>query len=292
MPSGLIVKGVKGLYSVKDGHNIHICTVRGIFRREGLTPVPGDLVEFTVTDSKKSTGLITRIEQRKSMLVRPNVSNFNQVIAVFSAKSPEPDLLLLDKLIVSALVGRLDVVICINKIDLDDTGLYELIDSEYGKCGFNVICSSSMTESGLDKLRDSMKDKFSVLAGPSGAGKSTIINNIAGRVVMKTGDVSYKTQTGRHTTKHAEVMELDFGGLVIDTPGFSLLELDCIRYNELQHFYPEFRGLLDGCRFKTCRHVGEPGCKVAEAVECGSIGRGRYARYIELFKELKSIKDY
>jgi len=268
------------------------CKARGVFRKDGMTPLPGDRVLFTVTDENGEKGFIDEILLRKSVLARPAVANVDQVIAVIAACSPDPDLLLLDKLLITASRKDLDVFICINKIDLDPVMKYGSIIAAYEKAGYFVVPVSSKTDTGYDCLISKLKGRVSVMAGQSGVGKSTILNKITGSLSMETGDISGKIMRGRHTTRHAQLFELDSGGYIVDTPGFSLLDLPDTKPEELQFYYPEFHEFSCMCRFRGCSHIAEPGCLVKESVNSGKFDFQRYQRYILLYNALKQNKTF
>ena len=287
MPFGIIIRGIAGFYyvSVKDDC-IYECRARGIFRKKGLTPLTGDRVAFTVTDPEKKKGNIDEIIDRSTVLVRPAVANVDQVIAVIAVESPEPDLLLLDKILVTAEEKGIKAVVCINKTDLDKDGNRAKLRLPYAKAGYDVIETSIEETEGFNKLKGALRDHISVFAGQSGVGKSTLLNRIMDTVVMETGSVS-QIGRGRHTTRHAELIELPEGGYLVDTPGFSSYELSGICYDQLQYLYPEFEEHIPKCSFTDCSHVNEMGCAVRKAVDEGSIEEGRYIRYAELYKVLK-----
>ncbi len=291
MPSGIITRGIGGFYYVKTESGVYECKARGIFRKEDITPLPGDRVVISIIDEYAYKGSIDRILPRESELIRPAVANVNQLAVVIAVKSPVPDFVLLDKLLVTARLKNINPLILINKVDLDDGEEYKKILNTYSKTGIKLILLSSKLDMGFDILTEAMKDKITVFAGQSGVGKSTILNRILKLSVMKTGEVSNKIERGRHTTRHAELIELESGGLVVDTPGFSSFELEGITCDDLGMYYPEFEEYLEGCRFSHCSHISEPCCAVKEAVEEGYIGEDRYLRYIELYKVLKKQKD-
>lgn len=291
MPSGIILKGIGGFYYVSTPEGVYECKARGIFRKNDLTPLPGDRVIFTVTDELKKKGSMDEIQPRDSELVRPAVANVNQVVIVVSIKSPEPDLLLLDKLLVTAEMKNIGIIICINKIDLASEDEYGKLSGTYTRAGYKVILSSSKLQMRLEDLREALAGRISVFAGQSGVGKSTILNRILNSQVMQTGDISERIDRGKHTTRHAELVELDSGGYLVDTPGFSSFELGDIQHDELQLYYPEFRDHITGCRFTRCSHVSEPDCKVKEAMEQELIDRKRHERYAVLYDILKQRKD-
>ena len=292
MPSGIIIRGIGGFYYVSSEEDgIYECKARGVFRLKELTPLTGDRVVFSVTDPQKKTGYIEEILPRDSVLVRPAAANVDQVIAVVAAKSPEPDLLLLDKILVTAEKKEIRAVVLINKIDLDINDSRAEIRDSYTKAGYDVIETSFEETSGFMMLRNIMKDHISVFAGQSGVGKSTLLNRVMENVVMKTGSVSKKIERGRHTTRHAELVKLPEGGYVVDTPGFSSYELSEIDHTELQYLYPEFADHIPGCRFTGCSHISELGCGVKKAVDEGLISRGRYRRFAELYSILKQESD-
>lgn len=292
MPSGIILKGIGGFYYVKTNEGIFECKARGIFRKEGLSPLPGDTVAISVVDEKEKTGWVEEIAQRKSQLVRPAVANVSQIIVVIAASSPEPDLQLLDKLLITGEKLNLGLKLCINKIDLDKDSEYRKIELAYQKAGYQVLLTSSKTETGFEDLKHVLPGNITVFAGQSGVGKSTIINSIMNSWIMPTGELSIKLERGKHTTRHAELIELAFGGFIADTPGFSSFELNEIEPSELELYYPEFRERYGRCRFTGCSHISEPGCSVKEAVEEGLIDRGRYNRYILLYNSLKQNRTY
>lgn len=292
MPSGIILKGIGGFYYVKTNEGIFECKARGIFRKEGLSPLPGDTVAISVVDEKEKTGWIEEIAIRKSQLVRPAVANVSQIIVVIAASSPEPDLQLLDKLLITGEKLNLGIKLCINKIDLDKNSEYRKIELAYQKAGYQVLLTSSKTETGFEDLKHVLPGNITVFAGQSGVGKSTIINSIMNTWIMPTGELSMKLERGKHTTRHAELIELTFGGFIADTPGFSSFELNEIEPNELELYYPEFRERYGKCRFTGCSHISEPGCCIKEAVEEGLIDRGRYNRYILLYDSLKQNRTY
>lgn len=288
MPSGTIIKGISGFYYVSsDDDGIYECKARGIFRKDELTPLVGDRVLFSVTESLKKKGNIEEIKERSSFLERPAVANTDQLIAVIAIKSPEPDMLLMDKLLVTAGMKEINTVICINKTDLDEENVMEEMSEPYIKAGYRVIGTSSVSNTGFDELRMVLTGRISVFAGQSGVGKSTLLNRIMNTMVMETGGLSRKTERGRHTTRHVELISLADGGFVVDTPGFSLFELSGITHTELQYHYPEFREHIGRCRFTGCSHVDEPGCSVKTAVDNKQVNGGRYARYTELYAMLK-----
>ncbi len=293
MPSGIIIKGIGGFYYVKTSDGIYECKARGVFRKEDISPLTGDRVHISITDEEKMTGSLDSIEPRYSQLVRPAVANVNQIAIVIAAKSPSPDFMLLDKLLITAEMKGLTPVICINKIDLDEDGKCSEIESVYQKAGYSVVKLSKVLGIGYDAFRELLTDKITVLAGQSGVGKSTILNHIMNSMVMQTGNISEKIERGKHTTRHAELLQLEDGGFIVDSPGFSSFELADLEHTELEAHYPEFRDHLGKCRFTGCSHLNEPDCEVKKAFQQGQIDSGRYSRYSELFNTIKNIpKDY
>lgn len=287
MPSGIIIKGIGGFYYVSSEDGIYECKARGIFRKEGLTPLTGDQVVFSISDPLLKKGSIEQISGRSSLLVRPAVANVNQLVAVMAAKSPDPDLLLLDKLLVTAEKNEMKAVLCINKIDLDIQGRAEAVGKDYSMAGYTVILTSSKANTGFDELKAALNGHISVFAGQSGVGKSTILNRIMNTMVMKTGSISDKIERGKHTTRHAELILLEDGGYVADTPGFSSFEIAGISHTKLQYYFPEFADHIGDCRYTGCSHINEPGCSIKQAVEEKTISRDRYERYVELYSILK-----
>ncbi len=296
MCQGRIVKGIGGFYYVDTNLGLIECRPRGIFRKDNLTPLVGDRVKISLVQGNTLQGVIQEILPRKNQLLRPNVANVEQCVVVSAVARPKPDLLLLDRLLVLAVVNGLDSIICFNKMDLDLSGEYKNVIDTYRQAGYNVICTSTKTGQGIDRLIDALKDKVSVFAGMSGVGKSSIMNRLQPKLNLKTGEISHKLRRGRHTTRHAQLLELEFGGMVVDTPGFSSLnlgsvkELRDIEESDFCYFYPEFEDYLEKCRFKGCIHLKEPGCRVKQAVEGDKIASFRYENYICLLEELRQSR--
>lgn len=288
MPSGIIIKGIGGFYYVSaENGDIVECKARGIFRKNKLTPLAGDRVVFSLTDSTQKKGSIDQIEERSSILVRPAVVNVNQMVAVIAARSPEPDMILLDKLLVTAEGKGIKAVVCINKTDLDVDNNKAALRRAYLIAGYDVVETNMEETDGFNELKLLLKDHISVFAGQSGVGKSTLLNRVMNTLVMKTGVLSDRLDRGKHTTRHAELIGLAGGGYVVDTPGFSSFELAGVSYQELQQLYPEFGEYVQHCRFAGCSHINEPDCAVKRALEDRLIDSGRYQRYVELHALLK-----
>lgn len=291
MPEGLILKGIGGFYQVEGDDGLYECKTRGIFRKKGITPLPGDYVQFTITNEALHEGWIEEIKERTNYFVRPPVANVKQLAVVMAAACPEPDYLLADKLLVSALKNDIQPFVIINKTDLADRESLQQMEANYQSAGFPVILMSKVTMQGYDILHDRLRGSCTVFAGQSGVGKSTILNIIMDKWVMETNTVSEKIQRGRHTTRHVQLLPLDCRGYVADTPGFSSFSLDDIRHDELTWYYPEFEKVHGTCRFHGCRHINEPGCAVKGAVEAGKIASKRYECYRKLYEELKEIYE-
>jgi ribosome biogenesis GTPase / thiamine phosphate phosphatase len=287
LPSGIIIKGIGGFYYVKAENGIYECKARGIFRKDETIPLPGDRVIISVIEEEKKIGSLDEIMPRESHLIRPAVANVNQIAVVLAIKSPSPDFMLLDKLLITAESERLHVIICINKIDLCENLELEKILKAYNKTGYKIISLSSKKDYGFDELRAALDKRITVFAGQSGVGKSTILNRIMNYQVMQTGKVSEKIKRGKHTTRHAELVELVSGGYVVDTPGFSSFELMELNHENLELYYPEFDAYLNKCRFTGCSHISEPSCSIKEALSNGDISAERYQRYVELYNFLK-----
>lgn len=287
MQPGIIVKGIGGFYYVKTESGIYECKARGIFRKDSYAPLPGDKVSISVSGNDEKVGNIEEIFPRESQLIRPTVANVNQIAIVIATKSPQPDFLLLDKLLITVEQKKISAVVCINKMDLAQDMEYKNVAKSYEKAGYKVVALSSAIEKGFDELESVLKGKTTAFAGQSGVGKSTILNKVLNSYVMETGKVSERIERGRHTTRHAELIELKSGGFVVDTPGFSSFELDGLEAGELQNFYPEFQEFFGRCKFTGCMHISEPGCEVKAALEKGILDGGRHARYVGFYNMLK-----
>ncbi len=283
MQQGIIIKGIGGFYYVKtdDGEVIE-CKARGVFRKKKILPMVGDRVEV-------SNGQITEIFERKNFMVRPPVANIDVLLIVVASKHPDPNLFLIDKLLVYAKERGIEAVICINKTDL---GKKEDLAEIYEKAGYRVISVSAETEDNISELKELLKDRVTAFSGLSGVGKSSILNLVTD-FKMETGILSEKIMRGKHTTRHVELFELSSGGYVFDTPGFSSLEIDeitDIEASKLSLNFPEFPE--DECRFKTCAHINEPDCQVKNKVESGEIPISRYENYKEMYNILKNKKEW
>ncbi|MCR6544645.1 ribosome small subunit-dependent GTPase A [Dehalobacterium formicoaceticum] len=284
MEEGILIKFYGGFYYVKAGDQLWECSLRGRFRNQKQNILAGDRVLITFRDEK--TGVIEKILPRTSELNRPSVANVEQVLIVFALKNPDPDFLLLDRLLLISRQKNLPAAVIFNKADLATNDAATEILQTYQKADYESILCSTKTGLGLADVGAVLKDKISVFTGPSGAGKSSLLNAVSSGLALKTGEVSQKIGRGKHTTRHVELLPLDFGGWVADTPGFSVLETPSISREELDDFFPEIGAYRGGCRFTSCVHHKEPDCAVKDAVAAGTIDPGRYQRYLHFLQEV------
>ena len=292
MIEGIITKGVGGNYYVDIGNKIIECRARGLFRLKNIKPLVGDIVLIRITEEDENSGYIEEIKDRTNEIKRPTVANAQQLIIIFAVKNPEPSFLLLDKLLIAAEVNNLKPVICFNKADLADEEQKENILNILKNTGYKIIFTSKYNEDSLIELKNILKDKLNVFSGPSGVGKSSIMNAVQPDFILKTGEISEKLKRGKHTTRHAEIYKLSFGGYAVDTPGFSSFELEGIDEYNLKNYYPEIVKYDEGCKFLDCLHNKEPNCAIKEAVSNNLISQTRYNNYIKLLEQIKSNKPY
>lgn len=291
MIDGIITKGIGGFYYIDTEQGIYECRARGIFRKNKVTPLVGDNVKMSIIDEDNKKGVLEEIKERESELVRPPISNVNKALIVFAIKNPNPNLSLLDRFIVLAEREGLEIVIILTKCDLATEEELENLKRIYELSGYKVIPVSNEKKLNIDKVKEELKGNIAVFAGPSGVGKSTLLNNIDNKFQLQTGEVSDKIKRGKHTTRHAELLKLECGGMVADTPGFSSLTLDDIEETELKEYFIEFDDFADECKFGgRCMHENEPSCGVKDAVSDNKIAKERYESYIQLLNEKRQGK--
>ncbi|MDR1136106.1 MAG: ribosome small subunit-dependent GTPase A [Clostridiales Family XIII bacterium] len=285
MMEGLIIKGIGGFYYVRaEGGAIYQCRARGAFRKDGITPTVGDVVDFQILDDEE--GVVHRIWPRKNIFVRPPVANVDCFIVMMAAACPAPNLEILDRFIVAAERANTEVIICLNKVDLSDPEDVRKISEIYRTC-YTVEEVSCATGLGIDKLSRWLMGKRCALAGPSGVGKSTLLNIFQHDLKLETGEVSDKTKRGKHTTRHVELFLMEeFGAWVFDTPGFTSFETSGLTADELAFCYPDIWRYSRECRFSNCRHVYEPDCRVTKAVKEKEIAVSRYESYLRQLEEI------
>lgn len=284
MLEGIIVKGYSGFYYVQSGSFLWECSLRGRYRVKEQDFLVGDRVLIKpVSDTR---AVIEKVMERKNQLNRPLVANIDQVIIVMALTLPEPDLMLLDRLLVLTEYHDLTPIICWNKGDLVEESQIPNFLHTYARTGYSLVITSAKTGTGIDQLKEALKDKISVMAGPSGVGKSSLLNVVQPGLSLKTGKVGAKSGKGRHTTRHVELLKLEFGGFVADTPGFSRLDLPPVEREELTYLFPEIAHQAFNCKFSSCLHHTEPGCMVRSALDEGKIHRIRYDHYCYFLDEI------
>ena len=286
---GRILRSLSGFYDVQTQEGLITCRARGILRREGNSPLTGDLVEITV---EKGKGMVEKILPRKNHFIRPAVANVDALVIFAANVNPVTEPFLIDR--VAAIAGDQNVqaVLCVNKCDLDPA--MDLVRI-YEHAGFPVICTSAETGEGVEDLRALLEGKLTAFTGNSGVGKSSILNRLAPELQLETGEVSEKLGRGRHTTRHVELYRLGENTYVADTPGFSSFDtdqLELILKENLQYAFPDFGSYLGKCRFDDCSHRREPDCAVRAAVEAGEIERSRYESDLKLYEKSSQIKAW
>lgn len=288
--TGLIVKGIDGFYYVETGGTVHECRARGIFRKNGITPLAGDHVKISVLPD--GTGTIDSVLPRKNYFDRPPVANIDRLAIVVSMLDPKPNVLVLDKMITAAESRHIEPALIFSKIDLESAGsFYE----SYVHAGFDCFCVSSVTGEGISDIKLFLSGKVTAFAGNSGTGKSSLLNAVFTGLNLQTGETSKKLGRGRHTTRQVELLKTGEGGYVADTPGFSSIDLvKCGNVNKenLQYFFREFKPYLGKCMFTSCSHTCEKGCEVLKAVEEGKISKSRHDSYNAIYREIKELREW
>ncbi len=288
--NGTIIKGIGGFYYVEAADEIYECKARGVFRKEKLSPLVGDKVTISINENAENT--IDEIMPRKNALTRPPVVNIDNLIIVVSTVEPKPSTLVIDKLIAVAEHKNIEPIIVITKSDL--ASAQEIFDI-YTLAGFKTIIVSNETKDGVDEVKAVLKDKISALTGNSGVGKTSLLNNLDETLALKTAQISKKLGRGRHTTRQAELYRV-CDGFVVDTPGFSSFEIDksdIILKDELAYCFRDFSDYIEKCKFyPSCTHTADKGCAVVKAVNEGKISKSRHNSYVQLYNEVKDIKEW
>ena len=284
--TGRIIRSISGFYDVQIPGKVVSCRARGILRKEGNSPLTGDMVEITVERGK---GMVEKILPRRNSFVRPAVANVDALVVFAANVNPVTEPFLIDR--VAAIAGdqEVQVVLCVNKCDLDPA--VDLVRI-YENAGFSVISTSAETGDGVEALRDMIRGKLVAFTGNSGVGKSSILNRLCPELQLPTGEVSEKLGRGRHTTRHVELYSLGEETYVADTPGFSSFDtdqMDVILKENLQYAFPDFGRYLGDCQFHDCSHRKEPGCAVRAALEAGQIEPTRYDSYLRLYEKASQI---
>lgn len=290
MAEGRIQKALSGFYYVDTDSEILTCRARGKFRKEGVSPLVGDRVE--VRELGGGEGFVEKILPRRNAFSRPAVANIDQLVVIASAAIPRTDPFLIDRVAAIAALKGCEVIVLLNKCDLDRAdGLYGI----YRAAGFQTLRVSAETGEGLEELKPLIAGKLSAFTGNSGVGKSSILNALDPAFHLQVGEISEALGRGRHTTRHVELYRLACGAEVMDSPGFSSFETEELNLElkrRLPETFPDFGPYLDGCRFVGCSHTKEKGCAVLEAVRRGDIQKSRHNSYLRLYEELKPLKDW
>ena len=290
MREGRIQKALSGFYYVDTGTEILSCRARGKFRKDGVTPLVGDRVE--VRELGNGEGFVEAILPRKNAFTRPAVANIDQLVVIASGAIPKTDPYLIDRVAAIAALKGCEVIILLNKCDLDNAdSLYEI----YRAAGFQTLRVSAQTGEGLAELIPLISGKLSAFTGNSGVGKSSILNALDSDFHLQVGEISDALGRGRHTTRHVELFRLSCGAEIMDSPGFSSFETEELNLElkrRLPETFREFQPYLERCRFVGCSHTKEKGCAVLEAVRRGDIQKSRHASYLRLYEELKPLKDW
>ena len=287
--TGRILRSISGFYDVQTPSGLVNCRGRGILRKDGQSPLTGDMVEITVERGK---GMVERILPRRNRFVRPAVANLDALVVFAANVNPVTEPFLIDR--VAAIAGdqEVPVVLCINKCDLDPALDLKKI---YTNAGFRVVCASAETGEGVEELRQLLRGKLTAFTGNSGVGKSSMLNRLCPELALPVGEVSEKLGRGRHTTRHVELYMLEEGTYVADTPGFSSFDtdqMDVILKENLQYAFPDFDPYIGECQFHDCSHRKEPGCAVTKAVKDGLVEPTRYDSYLRLYEKASQIKTW
>ena len=302
---GLIIENIANLYKIENREKdkskknsqkeIYEAYARGKFKKEEITPVVGDFVEFEVTDEENKKAVITQIEERKVYIKRPKMANITQLVLVVSSKDPKPDLLMLDKQLAFSEFLDLKACIVLNKIDLDDEKEFKSIKEIYEKIGYEVIETQAnkkdIEEDSIEKLIKTLKGNINVLAGNSGVGKSTLINAIFKKELTQEGEISNRNKRGKNTTTSTKLYEIEENTYIADTPGFSTFSIEEIPSNKLAEYFKEFRNEIQNCEFASCTHIKEESCGIKQAVKEGNISQDRYDRFCKIYEELKQKEE-
>jgi ribosome biogenesis GTPase len=296
---GIVIKSTGSRYLVKAGDVVQECVLKGKIRMQGrktTNPVAvGDIVDFDFEDNGEA--IIKNIHPRKNYIIRKSInlskqaqilaSNLDQAVLIVTLVSPRTSLGFIDRFLVTAEAYRIPAKIIFNKTDLLDEEM-KTVQKEivrlYEKIGYECFEISSHDQNQVKKLKSLFKDKNTLIAGHSGVGKSTFINALEPGLDIKTGEISTAHAKGMHTTTFAELHPLAFGGSIIDSPGIKELGLVEMKKEEVGHYFPEIRALMNACRFNNCLHVNEPKCAVIKAVEEGVISAQRYASYLGILQ--------
>lgn len=291
MIKGRLIKGIGGFYYVETADGVYECKARGIFRKKKITPLVGDIVSITLNENAENT--IDEIYERKNSLVRPPLANLDQLFVVSSVIDPKFNNTVVDRIIAIAEYKKIEPVVVITKIDLDTS--YKKYYDIYSKAGFKVILCDNLKGSGAEQIKPMLKDKISAFTGNTGVGKSSLLNAVDSNLLIETGETSKKLGRGRHTTRQCQLYNVA-GGYVADTPGFSSLDFErCERImkEDLPYCFRDFLPYIDSCKFSTnCSHINDKGCAVVQAVNDGVISSERHDSYVQLYNEVKDIKQW
>lgn len=287
---GIIIGNISNTYKIKTDTKTYEAYARGKFKNEEKTPLVGDKVEIEITDEEKQIAIIEQILSRKNEIKRPKIANIDQIIFIISTKNPKPDLLMLDKQLAYVEKLKIEPIIIINKIDLQDT--YKQIQELYTNIGYKTIVTSAKQGIGIDEVKQILKNKISVFSGNSGVGKSSIINALFGGDKTQEGEISHKNKKGKNTTTDTKLYELEENTYIADTPGFSSFEISEIESTELEKYFREFPPEVANCEFVGCTHIKEQNCGVKYAVEEGRISQERYERFCKIYEELKDKEKH
>lgn len=286
---GIIIKGIGGFYYVEADGEIYECKARGVFRKSGIKPLAGDRVRISINDNAENT--IDEISERSSVLVRPPVANVDRLFIVSSVCEPKPVLLIIDRMTALAVNQGIEPVVVFTKNDLESADEYIEI---YRKAGIKAFSVSCVNGEGVEDVKEALKGHISAFCGNSGVGKSSLLNAIDPELGLKTGEISDKLGRGRHTTRHSELFKVE-GGYVADTPGFSSFETDetePILKDDLPYAFKEFEKYIGQCKFTSCLHTKDKGCRIIQAVEEGDIPTSRHESYCFMMEQAKNIKEW